>query len=193
MKRIRGLQLALVAVGAALLLAGTAQAQVDAGAAPPPAKSRPPAEKSDGVGGLMIGLPPMPKPTPKEETDRAAHAFAEGLIGEQADLLAGQGTIPFNFDGRLVKERVDIAKRWELVFKAQGKSLREEHDPKVEMLEYDQVVARFGQPPAKFGKLDLKKCWFAVVSFEKRPGLLLILAKQAKEGKEAWRVTAVTD
>ena len=178
-----------LAACALLLLAGAAQAQGTPGAPPPPGQTQPSARERSGIGSNQP-LPPMPLPTPEEEADRAAHAFAEGLIGEQANVLAGLGTIPFNFDGRLVKEQVEIAKHWEQVFKAQGKSLREEHDPKIEMLDRDRVVARFGQPPAKFGKLELKRCWFAVVSFEKRPGLLLILSKQGKEG---WRVAAVSD
>ena len=59
------------------------------------------------------------------------------------------------------------------------------------VMDYAKAIERFGPPPGKFKHLKLKRCRFAAITFDSRPGFLMILKPGPK--KDTWRVTAVTD
>ncbi len=130
--------------------------------------------------------------TEEEEAAAMAQVFVETMIGGQAGLLANMCTDPFTLDGRIVTGRDAIRKLWAEILKARAPGLRKHGEPKLATIDFAEAVKRFGKPPAKFSHLNLKKCFFVVVTFKTRPGLMLILAKGKKKG-EGWLVTAVTD
>ena len=57
-------------------------------------------------------------------------------------------------------------------------------------MKYGEAVEKFGRPPAKFRKLDLRRCEFVAVRLEHRKGFVLILAK---DHAGDWLVTAVAE
>ena len=131
------------------------------------------------------------EPTTKnQEATRASILFLEALDQGQADILAGLGTDPFIFDGRLVKTRTEINNFWQQLLKKHSGELDRQTKARLSIVNYQTAVAKFGRPPKSWVYLNLRKCKFAIVTFEKRNGMLLILQKS---GRDSWRVAGVTD
>ncbi len=128
--------------------------------------------------------------TDQEAAERVATVFIDTLLKGKAQALAKLGTDPFYFAGRRVSEISHIEKEWKDVYKRMGKKLPDSEQMQMEVLDYKATVKKFGKPPSKYKNLKLNKCFFAVVSFARRRGLLLILTKDKKAG---WMVTGVTD
>lgn len=139
----------------------------------------------DGV--IPDGLAPK---TEDEAAERVAVVFADAFLEGKPGPLAKLGTDPFSFGGRQVKGTASIEREWKEVYKRAGKSLPGSDDMQLEIVDYKTVTGRFGKPPAKYKDIKLKKCFFAIVRFAKRSGLMLILTKDKKAG---WIVTAVSD
>lgn len=127
----------------------------------------------------------------EEEVTAVARVFAETLGKAEAELLASMGADPFTFAGRRVEGREAIEAWWEKIFARYGRSLQKAGPPEVERLQHAQAVERFGALPAKYDHLDPKACWYAVVTFPKRRGVVLILGEREQEA--GWSVVGITD
>ena len=125
-----------------------------------------------------------------QEVAEAAQNYLEKFQERDAAQLALMGTDPFTFEGRVLKGQKEIETFYQKYFKVRGRAIPDLQDVRVEVFDYATALEKFGKPPKKFSHIPLKRCMFAAVHFEHRPGLLLILVKSKKEG---WRVTAVTD
>jgi hypothetical protein len=121
---------------------------------------------------------------------QATHDFLTAMAAGEAHVLAGLGTDPFDFDGRKVKGLNPIMKQWERVLTRHGGDLKNPEGTQIDIFGYKTAEMKFGKPPKKFSYLNLRRCLFAAITFEKRNGLLLIFKK---DKKKKWRVTAVTD
>ena len=107
-----------------------------------------------------------------EEVAAVAQIFIDTLVSGKASLLANMGTDPFDFDGHTVSGRKAIREEWKRALSKQAKSLRRAGEPEIVAYDYLEVVEKFGPAPKKFAHLQLKKCWFASITFETRPGLM---------------------
>jgi hypothetical protein len=120
----------------------------------------------------------------------ATHEFLSAMAAGQAQVLAGLGTDPFDFDGRQVKGLKPIMKHWEQVLPRRGKDLQDPQGAQIDIFGYKTAELKFGKPPKKFSYLNLRRCLFAAITFENQNGLLLIFKK---DKKKKWRVAAITD
>jgi hypothetical protein len=150
-----------------------------------------PAEPLGPIGQKLVPAD-MQLNSEREIVEALAKVFADSLVGAKADLLAAMGTDPFTFDGRVVSGRQAILQTWKDVFAKHGRRLERAGSPGLEAIDYPEAIQRFGPPPKKFSHLPLSKCWFAVLRFPKRAGLVLILSR-GKDADEGWLVTGVTD
>ncbi len=139
------------------------------------------------AGVIPEGLTPK---TEQEAAQRVAEVFMDTFLKGDSKPLVSLGTDPFSFAGRKVSGPADIEKEWEQVYKRLGKKLPDSEQMEMEVVDYKAAMEKFGKAPAKYKDLKLKKCFFALVQFAKRRGLMLILNKDKKAG---WVVTAVTD
>lgn len=127
----------------------------------------------------------------EEEVTAVARVFAETLGKAEAELLASMGADPFTFAGRQVEGREAIEAWWKKIFARYGRSLQKAGPPRVEPLQHARAMERFGALPSKYDHLNPKACWFAVVTFPKRRGVVLILGEREREA--GWSVVGVTD
>ena len=141
--------------------------------------------------GIQIPEKPTEKIDPDEvAADQAAQLFLQSLLSGKAAELASTGTDPFTFDGVRVKGVEEIESIWKRLLPNIKREMPEEDQGRLSIVDYKAAEKRFGTPPKKLAHLKLKRCKFAVVEFEKRPGFVMILADQ---GKGLWAVTGMTD
>jgi hypothetical protein len=132
--------------------------------------------------------------TDSEVVAAVAQIFIDTLISGKASLLANMGSNPFSFDGHTLSGRKAIREEWKRALSKQAKSLRRAGEPEIVAYDYSEITEKFGPAPKKFAHLQLKKCWFASITFETRPGLLLIMIKGKGEDEGAgWMVAGITE
>jgi hypothetical protein len=142
----------------------------------------------------------------QREVAAVAEKFIDALLLKDASLLSGLGTDPFTFDGRVVRDRVAIMRRWKTYLEGPAGKLSDQPGIEMNVFSYNKAVSLYGPPPAKLSHLKLDKCRFATLTFAKRDGFMLILtpnpAVQSKIPAETalqaqapprWLVTAVTE
>ncbi len=141
--------------------------------------------------GIQIPEKPTEKIDPdKVAADQAAQLFLQALLSGKAAELARTGTDPFTFDGVQAKGAEEIEATWKKIMPNIKREMPQEDQGRLSIVDYAAAEKRFGTPPKKFAHLKLKRCKFAVVEFENRPGFVMILAAQ---GKGLWAVTGITD
>jgi hypothetical protein len=173
--------------------------------------------------GLLAAAPAAAQPTdkppvvaPELEAQRVvavvAEEYLEALLARQADVLAGLGTDPFTFDGRVVAGRMEIMHTWQRMLAGSAGKLADQPGLKLSVFDHAKALELFGPAPTKLAHLALPKCMFVAVTFEARKGFLLVLARNPKavardprgkpedavkdpaEGAASpWLVTAVTE
>ncbi len=140
------------------------------------------------AGAAQAGSPVSdPEKRPARES---ARAFLKAVLATDATKLADLGTDPFSFDGRELSGRQNIKQSWNWFFDQHRPTMKQQQTGQIDLLDYRAMRKRFGAAPKKFKHLGLRHCRFAVVSFEKRAGFLMILSKHKKAG---WQVTAMSD
>jgi hypothetical protein len=142
---------------------------------------------------LLLSPTPGLDDLPEEVDDTpgsAAHNFLSRLVAAELDDLVKLGTDPFTFDGRILKGQEEIKACWKRFLARNKRELEFLLKGETTIYDYNAAVEKFGVPPKKFSHLRLKQCKFAVFTFAKRNGVVLILSPDKKKG---WRVTAVTD
>ena len=141
--------------------------------------------------GIQIPEKPTEKIDPDEvAADQAAQLFLKSLLSAKAAELASIGADPFTFDGMRVKGVEEIERTWRRLLPKIKREMPEENQGRLIIIDYAAAEKRFGTPPKKLTHLKLKRCKFAVVEFETRPGFVMILAAQ---GKNLWAVTGIID
>ncbi len=144
-------------------------------------------EKPSVPGGTRTGT----AETAAAQTSAAdvANEFLLGLANAEIDKLVALGGDPFDFDGEQAQGHREIEASWKRFMKRNRVSLGMLQSGEINVIGYTEALKRFGPAPRKFAHLSLKRCKFAVVTFEKRNGLMLILDPQER----GWRVVAATD
>ncbi len=138
------------------------------------------------------GEPPRASELPGETESTAlktARAFVSAMDSEQLEplfLLCGD---PFNFDGRVVSGREEILRDFRNVLASQRESLGGKQKIDIEILTLSQATERFGPPPKKFAGAFPPGAVFAAVTFEKRPGFLLVVVRK----KADWKVVGIAE
>jgi hypothetical protein len=176
-----------LAVVAALCLAGSASAQT-----PPPGK--PPPNHPPGK------VPPaMPPPVAPPE-DPAANVkpellapfnismeFFGGVIHHDLDTLVSYSRTPFSFDGHTVNSPDEVKKRWTHILAELGRTNATLYG--LEVLPYDDMVKKYGKPPAKLNDINWKGSVVAVGNIDGRATLAVL----RRDTNGAWRVFAFSD
>lgn len=140
--------------------------------------------------GSLLAQKPAPPDPDAQAVAEATHEFLTAMVAGEANVLAGLGADPFDFDGRKVKGLNPIMKQWEQVLTRHGRDLQNPEGTQIDIFGYKTAEMKFSKPPKKFSYLNLRRCLFAAITFENRNGLLLIFKK---DKKKKWRVAAVTD
>ncbi|HUU04083.1 MAG TPA: hypothetical protein VM425_21780 [Myxococcota bacterium] len=149
----------------------------------------------------QAGTPKGTAETAAAQTTAAdvANEFLLGLANAEIDKLLALGGDPFDFDGEQARGAKEIEAFWKRFLKRNRASLGMLQSGEINVIGYTEALKRFGPAPKKFAHLALKRCKFAVVSFRKRNGLMLILAPTKLRGtlghreNRGWQVVAATD
>jgi hypothetical protein len=175
------------------LLPLLAQATVATPPVPPPAEEKAP--KAENAAEEFYKKHPFKymddvAASPEDEATVVARQYVDAMTSGRSEQLAALGSDPFSFDGRVVKGRAAIAGRWSEILTRQGEELNGMEPTGIRVIAHDAMLKEFGPPPQKFSKLPLKRALYAVVTFEARPGFVLILDRLPKA---VWQVIAVVD
>jgi hypothetical protein len=128
--------------------------------------------------------------TAVKTVSEVANDFLQALANAEIDKLVTLGADPFDFDGELMRGRNEIEASWKRFMKRNHDSLEMLVSGEINVIGYPEALKRFGKAPKKFSHLPLGRCKFAVVTFAKRNGLMLILAPLKPH---SWQVVAATD
>lgn len=120
---------------------------------------------------------------------KTARAFVAAMGSEQLEALSALCGDPFNFDGRVVFGREEILRHFRQALAPQQESLGGKQKIDIEVLTLSQATERFGPPPKKFAGAFPPGAVFAAVTFEKRPGFLLVVVRK----KADWKVVGIAE
>ncbi|NMB74772.1 MAG: hypothetical protein GYA21_06540 [Myxococcales bacterium] len=136
--------------------------------------------------------PPRDPELPGETESTAlktARAFVSAMGSEQDEALSALCGDPFNFDGRVVSGREEILRHLRLALAPQRESLGGKQKIDIEILTLSQATERFGPPPKKFAGAFPAGAVFAAVTFERRPGFLLVIVRK----KADWKIIGIAE
>jgi len=132
--------------------------------------------------GPGVERPPVVPPELEAQRQAAvvAEQFLESLLARRAEALAGLGSDPFTFDGRVVQGRLAIMRAWERMLAGPAGGLAEQPGLKLSVFDHKKALELFGPAPAKLAHLALPRCMFVAITFEGRKGFLLVLTRNPR-------------
>jgi hypothetical protein len=137
---------------------------------------------------LLAGNPsdvPDGGAVPADPKDIAV-SFARGLLAGDADALTKLTPPGFAFDGRVVWNAADVRSEW--LHALEQRPLAGVQIYGVDVLPYDEMLKRYGKPPARLSQMNLAGTRIAVVDLGGRA--LLVIFKKKGDG---WAAIGVSD
>jgi hypothetical protein len=184
--------LALAALLARLSILQSDQAPTDSPAPEPPAPQAP--------ADAPAAAPAAERPAPgRHAPERAAQAvplvedvregsvaIVQAIVTRDLEALALLTPTPFSFDGTEVTTRAAVRQRWAALLERYPVDQLQLRG--VEVLSYDDLVARHGKPPARLQRLPLQGTQAAILDLNGK-GAVLLWRKRAK----GFQVFAISD
>jgi hypothetical protein len=171
----------------------------------PPTRSTPPPKPTNEMiqaamdGKSIPGLPTELTPPAAPEDPTAglppeliapftiSSEFFAGLQRHDLESMVSYSRAPFDFDGKMATTPDEVKKGWAKVLSNLG------HTPptlySLEILPYDEMVKRFGPPPAKLGDMVWKGVLVALANLDGRANLAFL----RKDPGGNWRVCGYSD
>jgi hypothetical protein len=119
------------------------------------------------------GMPPAVAPASAPKTpDELARTLFEALLARDLDRLCQLTPPPFSFDGADARSREEVRRAWTRVLQRHKLAGRELQG--IEILSYEELVKRNGEPPERLSGLPLAGSEAALVNLGGRPTILLM-------------------
>lgn len=187
------MRLRLVATFLCLLSVTAASAQE----APAEAGSEKAADEPGAPARKAPGPPPAQQASHSEESkpgkkgadsalSTAAQAFYRALAARDVDAVASLCRAPFFFEGKSVGSAEEIRRKWSEAL--QGRALPDLELDDVELLSYEEMVARFGRPPEKLSGWPIKGAMLSVGNLAGHAAIVLW-----KKNGQAWQAFGFHD
>ncbi len=118
-----------------------------------------------------LASPPAPKaPAPLGVQDGTIE-LARALIAKDLEKLVSLTPAPFSFDGSVARTPLEVRERWAAILDRHP--VDRLHLYGVELLPYDQAVARYGKPPARLGELPWRGSMIAIANLGGRATIVV--------------------
>jgi hypothetical protein len=116
-------------------------------------------------------------PPAVEDVREGSLAVIRALLAKDLDALSRLTPVPFSFDGAEAATRAAVRQRWAALLERYPIDQLELRG--VEVLSYDELVARYGKPPVRLQRLPIQGAQAAIIDLNGK-GAVLLWRRRAK-------------